>query len=324
MAFQAVLVHGTSRERKMNPAATDPSPVTAPCRRCLPSVLCRFLVLALLALAPAFALPDSSAWAGQTIRFAPLPMENREMIVKAFNPLVTYLQEQLQTPVEMVYFDTHQEILAAFERGEVDIIFLGPLPYVTLHRRMPEAAPLVFFKESNGEARYRCALITFVGDDTTLADLQGRPFGLTQRLSTCGYLGAAAMLREHAGMALEDTAYRYLGTHEAVIFAVVRGRVEAGSVKDEFARKYAPLGIEVRGYSQWVPATGLFANARTLDGELIERTRSILLAASEEQYVQWGEIIRHGMVPADDEAFADFRSFGDPANIPEFEPERKP
>jgi phosphonate transport system substrate-binding protein len=273
------------------------------------------LCLLLVAVLPSVLL-SVPARADQPIRFAPLPMESPEVIVKAFNPLVAYLQARLGQPVEMVYFDTHREILAAFEQDELDVIFLGPLPYVSLRQGMAEVAPLVFFKESNGEARYRCALISFVGDDLALAEMRGRPFGLTQPLSTCGYLGADAMLREHAGLCLEDLAYRYLGTHEAVVFAVTRGEAQAGSVKDEFAHKYAPLGITIHAYSGWVPATGLFANTRTLDAELVRRIREVLLAAPESEYRLWGETIRHGMVPASDEAFAAFREFGDPADIP--------
>ncbi len=267
------------------------------------------ILLALLLLSPV-------ATAEQPLRFAPLPMENREAIVKAFNPLVTYLERQLQHPVEMVYIDAHQEILAAFEQDELDLVFLGPLPYVTLRRRMPEVEPLVFFMEPAGDARYRCALVTFLGDDIALSQLRGQPFGLTSRLSTCGYLGAEAMVRDHAGLSLKDIAYRYLGTHEAVIFAVVRGEVVAGSVKDEFAHKYTPLGITIQAYSDWVPATGLFANTRTLDADQIQRVRAILLATPEKEYSQWGETIRHGMAPASDDAYAGFREFGDPAGIP--------
>lgn len=268
------------------------------------------IVFALLLFSPVALL------ATQPIRFAPLPMESREVIVRAFNPLVTYLERELGQPVEMVYFDAHHEILAAFEQDELDLIFLGPLPYVTLRQRMPEVEPLVFFREPDGSARYRCAVITLVDDNIPQAELPGLPFGLTQRLSTCGYLGADAILRTLAGISVKETAFRYLGTHEAVVFAVVRGDVRAGSVKDEFAHKYAPLGITVRAYSDWVPATGLFANSRTLNSNQIQGIRAILLATPESEYSQWGETIRHGMAPADDDAYAGFREFGDPAAIP--------
>lgn len=260
-----------------------------------------------------------SAWADTPIRFAPLPMENREAIVKAFNPLVMYLETKLQRPVEMVYYDSHREILAAFEQGALDIIFLGPLPYITLQQRMPQIEPLIFFREADGAARYRCALITFVADAPDLSDLRGKAFGLTQPLSTCGVLGANAMLQAHAGMSLEETRYRYLGTHEAVIFAVVGGEVAAGSVKDEFARKYEPLGVAVRAWSDEVPGVGLFASTTTLTAATIARIRDILLTTPPEEYRQWGATIRHGMLPARDADFAAFRQWGDPSLIPQAE-----
>ncbi|MDD3517422.1 MAG: PhnD/SsuA/transferrin family substrate-binding protein [Chromatiales bacterium] len=252
----------------------------------------------------------------EPIRFAPLPMENREATVRAFNPLVEHLQRRLGQPVSLVYFDRYDDILDAFANGLIDIAFVGPLPYVTLRQRHPDTEPLLRFREPDGRVEYRCALIAFAGDDIDLARLRGKRVGLTQRLSTCGYLGTHAILRKQAGIGLEDTDHRYLGSHENVALAVVAGEVDVGGVKDEYATRFAPLGITVLAWSDPVPATGLAANRATLGEERIALIRRILLDTPASVYSTWGKVIAHGMDTVDDADFEALRRFGDPATIP--------
>lgn len=254
--------------------------------------------------------------AAEAIRIAPLPMENREATVKAFHPLVTYLQNQLGQPVELVYFDKNSEIVDALQRRTLDIGMLGPLPFVALRRRGATIEPLVLFKEASGEARYRCALVMFGGDANSPRALRGKRIALTQPLSTCGYLGTNAMLRTHAGMTLGETNYRYLGTHEAAALAVISGEAEAAGIKDEFAVKFAPLGLVTVGFSESVPALGLFASRDTLSGARIAEIRRILLATPATVYQRWGNSMRYGMVAATPADFDSVDRLGETSNIP--------
>ncbi len=252
----------------------------------------------------------------EPIRIAPLPMENREATVKAFNPVVTYLEQQLGHPVELVYFDKNSEIVSALQNRTLDIGMLGPLPYVTLRQQGAAVEPLVLFKEANGEARYRCALVTFSGEGPKIKQLRHKRIALTQPLSTCGYLGTNAILRQHAGISLEETQYRYLNTHEAAALAVVSGEADAAGIKDEFAVKFAPLGITSVAFSEWVPALGLFASRARLDPKRIEEIRRALLNTPASVYQRWGNTMKFGMVSAQDIDFETVRRLGDPTSVP--------
>jgi phosphonate transport system substrate-binding protein len=253
------------------------------------------------------------------LRIAPLPMENREATIKAFNPVVSYLQQQLKVPVELVYFDKNSEIVAALKDRTIDMAMLGSLPYVTLHMKKVAVEPLVFFKESTGQARYQCVLVAF-GNSGNIRQLRGKSIVLTQPLSTCGYLGTNAILRQHAGHTLEETRYRYLNTHEAAALAVVGGEADAAGIKDEFAAKYAGLGLVVIGTSEWVPALGLFASRDTLSEERIAEIRRVLLATPATTYSAWGNAMKHGMAPAADTDFDALRRFGSVDAIPQSAP----
>ncbi len=250
------------------------------------------------------------------LRLAPLPLESTELVVRQFQPLVDHLQRRLGQPIELVLPGFHDDVLRAFVAGEIDVAFLGPLPYLALRQMTPDAVPLVRFIGSDGQGMYRCALVAFAGEPIEPSQLVGAPVGLTQPLSTCGYLGTAAILQAVAGIDLAQTDYRYLGSHEAVALAVVAGDVVAGGVKDEFADKYASLGLEVVAWSERVPGVALIANGATLPAVLIERIRGELLATPETTYRSWGTTLRHGMEPAVDHDFDGLRTFGDIEAIP--------
>lgn len=259
----------------------------------------------------------AQAWAAGSLRIAPLPMENREATVKAFNPIVEYLKQQLGQPIELVYFDKNHEIVQAFKDKTIDVALLGSLPYLALERKGGKGEPLVLFREADGQATYRCVLVKASSDAVSLKVLRGKRIALTQPLSTCGYLGANAMLRQQAGISLESLKYRYLNTHEAAALAVVAGEADLASIKEEFARKFANLGLVILAYSEPVPALGLFANQATLAPSRIADIRRVLLTAPEASYRNWGNSMRYGMTSAQDTSFQSLRRFGDPASIPD-------
>lgn len=66
----------------------------------------------------------------ETIRFAPLPMEKRETVLSRFRPLTEYLSHKLQVKIDYVYALDYAKLLDIFRRSEIDIAYLGPLPYV--------------------------------------------------------------------------------------------------------------------------------------------------------------------------------------------------
>lgn len=258
----------------------------------------------------------SFASANEPLRIASLPMESREATLSAFEPVARYLQKQLQQPVQLVFLESNQAVITALDAGHLDIAMLGPLPFITLNAKNSHIEPLVFFRESSGQARYRCTLVAFAGDDINITELRNQRVALTQPLSTCGYLGTNAILRVAAGHDLEATHYAYHTTHEAAALAVIAGRADVAGVKDEFADSYASLGLEILATSDWVPAVGLFANAARLSDEQIVRIREVLLATPEQEFTNWGHFMRYGMQEASHTDFEALKHFGDPAHIP--------
>jgi phosphonate transport system substrate-binding protein len=239
-----------------------------------------------------------------TLRFAPLPMENRETVVKQFRPMTTYLEQRLKVKIEYDYSDSYSDLIEKFRRSQIDLVYLGPLPYVELRASFSEAKPLVHFKEKSGEAFYTCALVTTPDTGFDPKKALDRKIALTQALSTCGYLSTNGLLHRN-GSSLGQNFYRYLGQHDAVALSVIRGEFDAGGIKTAIAHKYTPLGLQIIAETPPLPAFALVGNSHTLSAEQASLIRKELisldpLAKDQALLSSWGDNIRYGAVMATD------------------------
>lgn len=242
----------------------------------------------------------------ETLKFAPLPMETAETVAAQWKPLLEHLKKVCDIELDFDYSTSNEQILEKFEAGQLDLAYLGPLPYLRLKDRFPLARPLVIFHEADGRPSYTCALV--VAADSVLRPdrLAGRTIALTQPLSTCGFFSISGLLQQ-AGIRLEETRYRYLGPHDAVALAVAGGEFDAGGLKSAIARKYASLGLRIIAETAPLPGLALVANGARVSEERMESIRRALLAADEATRKTWGDNIRHGVSAADDKDYAESR-----------------
>ncbi len=256
--------------------------------------------------------------ATETLVFTPLPLENPETVAAQWKPLLNQVGNALGVTVRIEYAANYGEIIDKFRAGKIDLVQLGPLSYVALRETFEPVALLVHLNESDGRAGYTCALVAPAESKLAARDiknLKGRKFALTQPLSTCGYLAADSLLHQ-AGGALENNRYRYLGQHDAVALAVMRGEFDLGSMKTLIARKYAGLGLVVVAETAPLPGFALVANAATVSPERISQIRKLLLDADAATRSDWG-IARHGVTPAKDSDYDAVRRLRGQTKIPE-------
>jgi phosphonate transport system substrate-binding protein len=249
--------------------------------------------------------------AAESLRFASMELESREVVIREFSPLLKWMEKGLGRPIHIAYHENYDDILDAFAKRQIDLAYLGPLPYVLLRDRYPAAEPMIRFNEADGGAGYRCVLAAFRGDAIRLAGLRNRTIGLTQPLSTCGPLSVDALLRKQAGFGLEQTRQRLLGNHQNVAQAIVGGEVAAGGLKESIAKKYAGLGLEVLASTASLPGFALIVNRATLNDAQVASLRRHLLAAPPSVYRLWGAPLRHGMQSAADADYDGVRALAD-------------
>jgi phosphonate transport system substrate-binding protein len=241
----------------------------------------------------------------QVIRFAPLPLENTKIVHEQFQGLADYLQEETGLTIHWVRLSDYADIVEQFRAGDIDLSYLGPLPYVILARDHPATRPLCCFRDTDGAAAYTCSLVAFGGSGLTRIRLKGVRFGLTQRYSTCGYLAASQMLAT-AGLSLggDGNSFSYAGSHSDAALGVVQGRYDVAGIKTAIAGRYKHMDLDVIATSPAYPGFNLVANAATLDPATIDRLQAALLRLDPEAHPElagrmqgWGDPVRHGTVP---------------------------
>ncbi|MEW6445595.1 MAG: PhnD/SsuA/transferrin family substrate-binding protein [Pseudomonadota bacterium] len=265
----------------------------------------RLTVLIMSALLCLSALDAAAA----SLRFAPLPMVDKELMVREFLGPVHYLSERSGQDIELIHTANYEELINRFLRDEIDLAYIGPVPYLQLNLHAPRARPLARFLEADGRDSYTCALVLF-GDAPFDPDvLAGARLALPDPLSTCGSVSMAPLLRSR-GLDPEKLHVHYSGRHDTVALAVVLGDAVLGGLKTAIARKYASLGLRIVAESPPVPGFVLVANTRTVSAAIQARLREALLAlprAGDELTQGWNASLRHGAVPADDQDFEALR-----------------
>ncbi|MEN8141154.1 MAG: PhnD/SsuA/transferrin family substrate-binding protein [Thermodesulfobacteriota bacterium] len=265
---------------------------------------------------------SSSCPAGQ-LTFAPLPMEQKEKVLRQIAPMLRFVEQDLGSTITISYHSDYATILSDFQTGKIDLAFLGPLPYVELRQAYPEAEPVVRFLNGQGKDTYTCSIITGIESGlATLQPLKDKGIGLTQPHSTCGYLATAHLL-EQAGLSIKQSKFRYTGSHQEVALTVIRGEFAGGGIKTSIGKKYAHLGLRFLAESKPLPGFLLVANGKTMSVSDIEKIRNSLLTlkplTNEKHRVLtrgWGKNVRNGATTVIDSDYDVIREWLQGITIP--------
>ena len=263
-----------------------------------------------------FVILSMPVQAGKPIRFAPLPMASLEQMTREYLPFLDYLEKQSGQTFELAYHASYEDLLTALASGQVDLAYLGPLPYVVLTEQTDSIVPIVQLLDSEGAAEYTCAIVHFADHSPNL-EHTGRPHrvALTQPLSTCGYLSVEHYLNAQ-GQSLEDQgyAYHYVGSHENVAMGVILDEFDLGGMKTQIAQRYHHLGLRIVAETDPMPGFVLVANRMTLQPELIDFVRDALLRLEpltreqDREAVQgWSNNLRYGARPVDEQTYEKVR-----------------
>lgn len=253
--------------------------------------------------------------AKDTLVFAPLPIENRKTLFTQFDPMIKYLEGQLDKKIIIDYNKNYSDILEKFKQKKIDIAYLGPLPYIELKKYYSPALPLVHFNNSNGNKFYTCSLVTFATNDITIKNIKNKKIALTQPLSTCGYLSVEALLKE-SNNSLNHNKYKYIGRHDSVALSIIRGKYDFGGVKSSIAKKYSNLGLKELSKTSLLPSFTLVGNQKTISKKTLQKLVNVLKNTNKEELEKWGENISYGCSAAADEDYDSLRELKNNINIP--------
>lgn len=265
----------------------------------------RLVVLTLLALCctvsilPAFADKNK-----ETIYFGVIPRYNPMVMYRSYQPLMDYLTESTPYKFELRLSRNYVESVNMLRDGRVQIASLGDVTFAEACEAF-DAIPILKPLSSRGEPYYHSAIIVPQNSSIqTLQDLRGKTFAFGDLHSTSGNLIPRDFLFRNGITLFDLAAFINLESHDAAAKAVLKGRADAGAVKDVVAERYQAHGLRILALSEPIPAVPLVVRKDT-SPQLIEAIKQALLAIDpkdpqwQDRMKDWDPEFRQGFMPAE-------------------------
>lgn len=172
----------------------------------------------------------------KTLHFGVFSYLGEAQTYAKFAPIVAYLNQQLEQEHLILEVMPQQQLFERIEQGTIDLVATNPTHFLVARQRYPLSGVIATLVESNNnQPLYQLggAIITLEqrSDLTKLTDLTQRKVGIPSRQNMGGYRAQAYELFK-AGVNLKQVEFVELGTHQAVIEAVLNGKVDAGFIRD--------------------------------------------------------------------------------------------
>jgi len=212
----------------------------------------------------------------KTVYFGVIPKDNPRIAYEKYQLMIDYLSEHTPYEFELVLKKTYDDTVRALGNGDIDIAFLGPLTY--LHARSEfKAVSILKSITEKGSPTYRSVIVTKSDNSIDqLSDLQSKDFAFASMKSTSGNLIPRFLLAED-GIHLRDLkSYNNFDYHDSVVKWVLKGKYQAGAVRESIAEKYLPLGLKVISTSGPIPTGPVVVGPRT-PYAVVESIKSTLL-----------------------------------------------
>ena len=179
----------------------------------------------------ALGLPAAAAraQAGGVLRVTAIPDESPTELQRKFGPLGERLAARTGLKVEFTPVTDYAAAVEVLVNRKVDLVWYGGFTFVQAKIRSGDAVvPLVQRAE---DERFQSVFVSADGSIRALGDLKGRTLTFGSPSSTSGHLMPRYYLRQ-AGIEPDRDLKRvaFSGAHDATVFAVAGGRVDAGAL----------------------------------------------------------------------------------------------
>ena len=210
---------------------------------------------------------DMAEQRGDVVKFGVLPLDSPAVMFRKFTPLAEYLSRKLEKKVELKVAVDFESALKDIGQNITQLCAMGPATYAEGHKKY--GVKVLVKALRNGKPYHHAVIIT--RDDSTIksmADLKGKTFAFADIQSSTGHILPRAMLKE-AGVDLENLQYyQYLGHHDEVARAVLKGDFDAGGVMEATAYKFKSEGLRILQISDDIPEFNICYNPAIGEKEL--------------------------------------------------------
>jgi phosphonate transport system substrate-binding protein len=178
-------------------------------------------------LAPGEVLPDQ-------LRFGLTPFYSKDIQAENAAPLIRYLAEELNMPVELVIPESYTGIIDLLQRDEVDVAQISPFTCVQARSRIPDLE-IIATAVAQGTTSYASYLVT--RQDTPIEKLddgRGKRIAFVDPSSGSGFLYPMLFFKN---LQIEPETYFsevfMAGSHDKALGALLTGRVDLATVSSD-------------------------------------------------------------------------------------------
>lgn len=216
-----------------------------------------------------------------TLRVSAIPDETPTELLRKFQPLGAYLEQQLGMKVEFIPVTDYAAVVEALAANRVDMAWLGGFTFVQARMKTGNAIPLVQREE---DQHFTSVFITADPAIQSLQDLKGKRFVFGSVSSTSGHLMPRHFLL--ADSITPETFFSemaFSGAHDATAAWVQAGKADAGVLNASVWQKLIASGkVDTHKVHVFATTPGYFDYNWTVRGNLdpaiIARLKTAFLA----------------------------------------------
>lgn len=238
-----------------------------------------------------------------------IPAENAEEMMKQFEPMRAYLEDQLDESVKVYTATDYTGVIEAMRRGRIDIAWFGPLSYVLAQREAGAEPFAVGIRKGADSPTYKSIFVARCDSGIkSLKDLEGKDVAFVSPASTSGGLVPTYMIVKdfHKTPQAFFGDFTYAGSHDAAELAVKNGSVDAAADNDITYEKMVRKGqiakdeVCIIAESEPLPGSPLTYRGDLPADKKAEIKDAILNAHKHIQVTGYGQLSRYvEATPAD-------------------------
>jgi phosphate/phosphite/phosphonate ABC transporter binding protein len=211
--------------------------------------------------------------------FGVVPLENAVLMNKKFTPLVEHLNNKLGMDYIIKVGKDYAEAIEDLGSGRVQISSQTPTTYIEGKHKY--GTKLLGYFAKDGSPTYKSAIVVSKESGIkSVAELRGKRFAFGSEKSTGSTLIPMAMLAE-AGITLKYLSqYAYLGSHDIVANAVLKGEFDAGGMMESVVSEFADKGIIAIKISEPIPQFPICVN-KDISPEFVEKIKEALISITD-------------------------------------------
>ena len=175
-------------------------------------------------------LPTPEGFETIPLRVAVAAVISPEGTVQSYSPLLNYLEDKLNRPIELVQRRTYLEVNDLIEHGEVDVAFVCTSAYVEGHDTF--GLELLVVPQVDGKTTYNSVLIVPSSSKAqSMSDLRDKVFAFTDPISLSGRVYPTYMV-DQLGFTPEVyfSSKFFTYSHDEAIRAVANGLADGAAV----------------------------------------------------------------------------------------------